>query len=45
MPLELDGTTLCYALALLEALRQRQALDCDEKLLRAFLDTYGVRGV
>lgn len=44
MPLELDGKTLCYALALLEALRQRQALDCDEKLLRAFLDTYGVRG-
>lgn len=45
MTLELDGTVLRYALALLEALRQRQALVCDEQLLRAFLDTYGVRGV
>lgn len=42
MTLDLDRPVVPRAYALLEALRQRQALRCDEGLLRAFLDTYGV---
>ncbi|MGE3775267.1 MAG: hypothetical protein AB7I32_20255 [Gammaproteobacteria bacterium] len=43
MTLDLERPLVPRAYALLEALRQRRALDCDAGLLRAFLDTYGVR--
>jgi len=44
MTLDLERSVVPRAYALLEALRQRRALDCDAELLRAFLDTYGVGG-
>ena len=44
MVLDLERTVVPRVFALLDALRQRRALVCDEKLLRAYLDTYGVTG-
>jgi len=43
MTLDLERPVVPRAYALLEALRQRHALNCDAGLLRAFLDTYGVK--
>lgn len=42
MTLDLERPVVPRAYALLEALRQRGALECDAGLLGAFLDTYGV---
>lgn len=42
MTLDLERPVVPRVYALLEALRQQRALRCDEGLLRAYLDTYGV---
>ncbi len=42
--LDLPRITQLRAFALLETLRQRGALRCDPKLLKAYLDTYGLPG-
>lgn len=39
--LDLPRNSLPRAYGLLDALRQRGAIQCDERLLRAYLDTYG----
>lgn len=43
MTLDLERSVVPRVYALLEALRQRHVIRCDEALLRACLDTYGVR--